>query len=1010
VVRTKRTQAVARPGEAGLLKTLLGGASALALGAAAWVLPTQAQAQDQENDVEESEVIVVTGIRASVSSAQEIKRDAEVIVDSITAVDIGALPDRSVTEALQRVSGVAIARTPAARDPVRFAAEGSGVVVRGMTQVRGEFNGRDSFTANNGRGLSFEDVPPELMAGVDVYKNPSADMIEGGIGGLVNLRTRMPFDADGQLIALSIDSSYGDFREEWAPSYSILYSNRWDTPIGEIGLLVDFAHSELATRTDTISIAPYWGRCANNLGDINGDPSSFCGSADFPTRTQNPITGQAPGSWVFVPGAISWRALDWDREREGTAAAIQWSPTNELELYVQFIRSAAVQESRERAAWSSADGNSVNVAASGPAWEFDSNGNFVYGGLTGGNGPPFTGDQFGFGVDSRYAIRDSETTDISGGFILRPTDRLSISGDVQYVEATTNSLDFTLFDRIDMPSFVLDLRNGIPDVTFGGGATYAENPSNYWWFAAMDHHDDNEADELAGRLDIVYDVESDWVRAFRAGVRHSERELINRESNWNWGYISEWWGGNPLAYFDGTNTAGAGAQNIHLYQFPNFMRGEAGLPSQLWFPDMALLEQGPNDAYAFVQQLQTGGWGWAPFNGNYANQNTNSQREQTDAGYFLVRLGGDNFIGSGLRWDGNVGARYVETRLETAGFRLFPGCSCTPLDATTNQFLNGTTNAVTFTNEYENWLPSFNLRLHLTDEVQLRFAASRAIARPDFSQLQAYESVGLAPGAVVGGLQVSHDYVGTSGNPALRPMEATQYDVAIEWYFDDAGSLYTTLFYKEVENYFANVRSEESITNNGVTRDVTFTRPRNVAEGTIQGFEIGYQQFYDFLPGLLDGLGLQANFTYVDSEGGANVSASPFDSTQIANSLTPGLPLEGLSRTSYNVALLYERGPVSGRLAYNWRERYLLTTSQANDNNAAWAEDYGQLDGSVFYQITDNFKIGLEAANLLHDTVEIQQESFPGQHGLTDETGSLLVPHHWIQADTRYTVVLRATW
>jgi TonB-dependent receptor len=963
------------------LSKLLGGASLLAVALAA----TPAMAQEESTSDEEE--IVVTGVRASIASAQEIKRDAEVIVDSITSVDIGALPDRSVTEALQRVSGVAISRTPAARDPVRFAAEGSGVVIRGMTQVRGEFNGRDSFTANNGRGLSFEDVPPELMAGVDVYKNPSAEMIEGGIGGLVNLRTRMPFDADGQVVAFSVDSSYGDFREEWAPSYSAFYSNRWNTPIGEIGFLVDYAHSELSTRTDTISLAPYWARVAGTNG----------------------YTGQPAGTTVFVPGAISWRALDWDREREGLAAALQWSPSNEVDFYLQYFRSEATQESRERAAWSAAGGNDVNVAASGPAWEFDSDGRFIYGGITGGAGS-FTGDAYGFGVDSRYAIRDSMTTDFSGGFTIRPTDRLSINFDAQYVEATTNSFDFTLFDRVDFPSFTLDLRNGIPAATLGGGASYAENPSNYYWHAAMDHHDDNDADELAGRLDIVYDVDGDWIRSFRAGVRHTERDLINRESNWNWGYIAEWWGGNPLPYFDGTNAGGAGAQNNHLYQFPNFMRGEAGLPSQLWVPNMSVVEQGPDAAYPFVQSLQTGGWGWAPFDGNYAQSGLNEQNEETDAAYALIRMGGENFFGTGMRWDGNIGVRYIETTLDTAGYRRFNGCSCTPLDGTTNLFLDGGTDPIVYSNEYDHTLPSFNLRLHLNDEMQLRFAASKAIARPDFSQLQAYETIGLASSASTGGLQTAHSYTGISGNPGLRPMEANQYDIAFEWYFADAGSFYTTLFYKDVSNYFVNIATTETITNNGVTYPVTFTRPRNGEEGTIQGFEIGYQQFYDFLPGLLSGLGIQANFTYVDSEGGANVASSPLDSTQVTNAVIPDLPLEGLSRTSYNIAALYERGPVSARLAYNWRERYLLTTSQANDNNAAWFTDYGQLDGSLFYSLTDHLKIGLEAANLTHDTVYIEQQSFPGQHGHTAATGSGVYPHHWIQADTRYTFVLRGSW
>ena len=121
----------------------------------------QTQEQSPDQAPSEQETIVVTGLRHSIQTSQEIKQNAEVIVDSISAVDISALPDRSVTEALQRISGVAIDHLFAPSDTNRFSAEGSGVTVRGLTQVRSELNGRDVFSARNTRGLSFEDVPAE---------------------------------------------------------------------------------------------------------------------------------------------------------------------------------------------------------------------------------------------------------------------------------------------------------------------------------------------------------------------------------------------------------------------------------------------------------------------------------------------------------------------------------------------------------------------------------------------------------------------------------------------------------------------------------------------------------------------------------------------------------------------------------------------------------------------------------------------------------------------------------
>src|SRR5690606_6650217 len=198
-------------------------------------------AEPAQDEATTLDAVVVSGIRGSVYKAQDIKRYADTFVDSVTALDIGALPDRSITETLSRIPGVTIDHFLSVGDPEHFSAEGNGVQVRGLTQVRSELNGRDSFSASGGRNLSFQDVPSELMGGVDVYKNQTAEMIEGGLGGTVNLRTRMPFDFEGQKVSFSLSENYGDFVKKYKPSASALYSNRWKTDAGEFGILVDVA-------------------------------------------------------------------------------------------------------------------------------------------------------------------------------------------------------------------------------------------------------------------------------------------------------------------------------------------------------------------------------------------------------------------------------------------------------------------------------------------------------------------------------------------------------------------------------------------------------------------------------------------------------------------------------------------------------------------------------------------------------------------------------------------------
>ena len=208
-----------------------------------------AEADSSENE------ILVTGFRAALESAQNIKRDADTFVDAVTAEDIGALPDRSVAEALQRIPGVNIGRFEKTSDPDRFSVEGTGVIIRGLPFVRSELNGRDIFSATGGRVLSFNDVSPELLGSVQVFKNVTADMVDGGIAGTVNLITRKPLDNRGTRIAGSVEGNIGDLAEEWSGGFSVLGSTTIDTDeAGSVGIQLGYTRNELTSRTDASQV------------------------------------------------------------------------------------------------------------------------------------------------------------------------------------------------------------------------------------------------------------------------------------------------------------------------------------------------------------------------------------------------------------------------------------------------------------------------------------------------------------------------------------------------------------------------------------------------------------------------------------------------------------------------------------------------------------------------------------------------------------------------------------
>src|SRR3984957_2378155 len=208
---------------------------------------TATSTADQQGDLAE---VIVVGVKQAIATSQNIKKEAPTFVDSITATDIGAFPDVSASDALQRVPGITVNRLQSNDDSTHPSGEPTNILIRGLTQVRTEFNGRDMFSADNGRGMNFNDISPELLSRADAYKNQTADMIEGGIAGTVDLRTRLPFDQEGHVLVGSVNAAYGDKSNQLTPAWSVLGSDSVWTDVGRFGLLADYARSHVITRTE----------------------------------------------------------------------------------------------------------------------------------------------------------------------------------------------------------------------------------------------------------------------------------------------------------------------------------------------------------------------------------------------------------------------------------------------------------------------------------------------------------------------------------------------------------------------------------------------------------------------------------------------------------------------------------------------------------------------------------------------------------------------------------------
>lgn len=1042
--------------------------------------------------------IVVSGYRASLASAQNVKRNADTVVDVITAEDIGALPDRSVAEALQRVPGVNIGRFEKTSDPTRFSVEGTGVIIRGLPYTRSELNGRDIFSANGGRVLSFEDVSPELVGRVEVFKNTTADMIEGQIAGTVNLVTRKPLDRRGFHIAGSIEGNYGDLRKEWSPTFNILASNTFDTSHGTFGLQLSYSNSKLKSRTDASQLVDTCYRPADLSGpcyrifDVNS--GGFGATPNF-----TPDNFPPPNS-VLVPQFANVRSTTLDRDREAFSGVAQFETLDgDLVMTLEYLRSQTGFFTEELALLGRIDdGVSSPSPRPGTNFTYDSNGQFVSGVLTQGVGDAYA-NPFGRGgipMDSLRFLRgtDSTTQDISFDAKMEFSDRFRGKVEMQYVngDLTRDSVFGAISTWADI---AIDLSGKTPDIQFlappGSPADYFTSGFySYYWFG-LDSREQNDGDLFSLAGDFEYDISDDgFFKKAAFGARWAGRDRVNRNSNFStWGNLSAPWTGRagcapwnagpncpfqPGRFFTGLpGQDSAIAGGAYVDEFPNFsqlnstfgdnfQRGQAPTPieggSTFFYggdnflqdyldgkvvpewEQLATFSQTPNATFGVGRRTQTLLDGTVVPCDPYCPSDISKATEITSAAYARVDFGTD-FGDGGWSMAGNIGVRFVRTKVKSNSTIAFPDprefdalvsgnndgvvqvseiqavCN-TPLPAGQQRRYCDLTPArlaayaALFTNEiivdnrdieFDHWLPSLNVRLDSGTGVVIRGAVSRGLTRPDLNLFNAGGRLGFSGRTTDGPLLAI-----STGNRNLRPLTSWNYDLSAEWYFSSVGSLTAAFFVKDIEgivtsgtglvNYTAPVAGSQDVIING---------PANDLSGTLKGVELAYQHTFDFLPGLLSGLGAQLSYTYVDASDFTTPNISSIGSPSVNSSgqplnggpFTAQVPNSGTSKHTVNATLFYEKGPISARAAYNWRSEFVVTTRDDLFPFApVFQEAGGQLDGSIFYQVTPQVKLGVQGVNLLDSTTKLSN--------VVDYSGRRVLSAVF-RNDRRYTFIAR---
>ncbi|WP_020208153.1 TonB-dependent receptor [Gilvimarinus chinensis] len=703
------------------------------------LLPVMAQAQETEQLFEE---VVVTGIRGSLESSLDMKRDASSVVDAITAEDIGKFPDKNVAESLARIPGITIDRD---------FGEGQGVTIRGVapdqniTLLNGQAVGTSNWfvLSNPTRNFNYEILASEMIAGVEVYKSAQADIDEGGLGGTVILRTRKPLDLDANTFHASIEGQYSSNGENFDPAASAMYS--WKNDADSFGVMVSLSQQNRSVFREGMEDFGYFGPSVARVEGLMEGPTLADGTNDD-------------------KGAIPWgmgsALFEQDRKRTGIDITAQFAPSDNLDMSLHYLSSEMEADN--------VNSNLIGIPFRGVAYlgtDTDM-GNTNEQGITdelyvrgGENHEAASWSRF-LAYDNIYrdgSEMSTEVIDFEGTYYNGPHQLHWQVG--QTTGEGTNRDFFTEF--WGAPT---DERTGFDFYNPGGQTPYIDftsynewlsNPTDELWLGgAFDQINTAEDQENYAQLDYDLEVDLGAVNMLSFGAKVRDRSFsqmrfqtnlanFNPTGEGSLGPAGDFWTGDMITV-DHSATAGRGSQTYFM-------------------PDRELMY----NAFYAVDPCATDTTVLCRVDDQIQNLASFEVEEDITALYAMA-----TFESDGIR--GNVGLRYVETDQLAYGYNADGSAQ----DA--------------YESDYAEFLPSLNVAYDLTEEVVLRFAAGRALTRP--APFQLAPSFNLTP----------ETGRGTAGNPNLKPLVADQYEMGIEWYFADASNLSATAFKKDITNFVFN--------------------------------------------------------------------------------------------------------------------------------------------------------------------------------------------------------------
>ncbi|WP_438864712.1 TonB-dependent receptor [Neptunicella sp.] len=972
-------------------KTQLATSISLIIGAAT-IAPLSVSAQETDTDPA-VEVINVTGIRGSMIKSMDVKRSSSGIVDAINAEDIGKFPDTNLAESLQRITGVAIDRANG---------EGSQVSVRGFAGARNlvTLNGRQMPTTTGSRSFDFSNIAAESVSGVEVYKTSNAKVPTGGIGATINILTAKPLNNPGQHTVVSAQVLNDTSTNEGGatPELSGIYSNTSDD--GKFGVAISASYSERESGNQQANVGTGW-RSFDGLADQDwsGPNAEWGGVPKNEFQTNRP----GEGDIYSVPQTTIYKFEEQQRARTNAQLVLQYRPMDNLTatLDYTYVRKDTDTQFNDVSAWYGFS-PSKNVWTDGPI-----SSPLLYSEDYIENGVGLQDVAMGAGD---YGVRD-ETKSLGLNLEWQVNDSLNLELDYHNSSAENSpNNEFGSSNTLAMAGFVrqaaaTDFSGQLPILAVRGGNEI--KPSDMLVTGSTFVNNRNKADieQTQLRGEYVFDEAGsiDFGLTLTTAENHGQTKNIDRG---NWG------GEGEAGMFDEKFFPRASIQDkftdVSGGNFEDF-QGIYGMD------DFEIMDtyfdfdfHGVRDQAAQLlskQSLGDCGNSFCPST-DYASQTDRRIEEEMTSVYLQYNYEG---LFGDMPYDVHVGVRYEDTDVvATSSVPVYQ--NITQWQGDSEVYLRDNDPAQhsfeTKKGNYNHTLPSFNFNIEVIDGVILRAAYSKTIGRPGYDQM-------------VGGILLTkagriNTYSGATGTPGLLPLESDNYDLSAEWYYDEGSYVSLGYFKKDVTNDISSVDVESDFgiytPDNGPYRQAAMEAVG--ADGGNQRDWI-YNNFHDVDPehvfkddggniiilanpetdGLatfkistpsnsseekgFDGLEFAVQHLFGESGFGGIVNYTKVDSDHEYNNFLIGEPQVaefGISDTA-NVVGFYEKEGLSVRLAYNWRDKFLVSGYQGDVGpSPRYVEAYDQLDLTISYELpqVEGLTLFLNGINI---TDEYKRES-----------------------------------